>query len=177
MKELTKWLQTNPFIVLAMFVISMTSGIAGLVLGWRQLYQDYLSKSIEIPVWLALIGLLLLPGLTIMFRSLSGRRTGKELERIEGKQFGVEQVVLDGKNFERCEFHGTEVVFEGLDSFSLQHCSFHSPRFSFSKYAANTIAVLTKMYEDGAFRPLVENTLQNIRAGTIPRAVPTSVQR
>lgn len=175
MKELTKWLQSNPIVVLTMFLISFTSGVAGIVLGWKQLYQDYLSKTIEVPIWLVILALLLLPGLRIAYRSLIGRRTTKELLKVEGKKFGVQQIVLDGKLFERCEFHGTEVVFEGSNVFSLVQCAFHAPRFSFTKYAAMTLAALTKMYTDDALRPLIDQTIENIRAGTHPQAVPPSV--
>lgn len=174
MRELARWLQTNPIVILLMFLVTLMSSVAGIVLGWNQLYQDYLSKTVEIPVWLLLLGLVLLPVLLAGYRALYGRQLGKELLPIEGKQFGVEQVTLDGSRFVRCEFHGTEVIYEGQGAFSLERCEFHAPRFAFSKYAANTISMLTSMYADPAFRPLIETTLENIRIGKAPQAVPPS---
>jgi len=177
MRNLTNWLQTNPIIVLTMFIVSFTSGIAGLLLGWKQLYQDYLSKTVELPVWLFLLLPLVLPGLLATYQSFVGKRKTSELVKVEGKKFGVQQVVLDGKAFERCEFHGTEAVIEGTDAFSLVKCEFHSPRFSFSKNAAMTLAVLTKLYSDTAFRPLIDKTIENIRSGEHPEAViPTALK-
>ena len=174
MRQLSRWLQTNPIVNLLMFLVTLISSVAGIVLGWNQLYQDYLSKTVEIPIWLLLLGLLLLPVLLAGYRALYGRPLGKELLSIEGKQFGVEQVILDGTRFVRCDFHGTEIIYEGQDVFSLERCEFNAPRFAFSKYAANTIFVLTKMYADPAFRPIIESTLENIRVGKTPQAVPPS---
>lgn len=173
MRNLSQWLQTNPFIVVAMFIVSTLSGIAGLLLGWKQLYQDYLSKSIEIPVWLLLLCFLLLPGVVAVYRSML-RSPKKDLQKVEGKRFGVQQVVVDGRAFERCEFHGTEVVFQGTKNFSLTNCVFVSPRFSFDKHAALTVSALTGLYTDSSFRPLIEATIDNIRKNQMPQAVAPS---
>lgn len=174
MRELTKWLQSNQIVVLIMFTVSLASGVVGLALGWKQFYQDYLSNMIEVPIWLAILALLLLPSPQIAYRSFAGSSPTMELLKVKGKKFGVQQIVLDGTLFERCEFHGTELVFEGSNVFSLVQCTFHSPRFSFSKYAATTLAALTKLYTDGAFRPLIEQTIQNIRTDAHPQAVSPS---
>lgn len=175
MRELSRWLQTNPMVVLVMFVLSFTSGIAGLLLGWEQLYEDYLSKTVEIPMWLLLIALLILPGVHALARSVARGRVDQELMKVEGKQFGVQQIVLDGKIFERCEFHGTEVIFEGNNSFGLTNCEFYAPRFSFAKSAAITIDALTRMYADQGLRPLIDQTITNIQAGHHPQAVAPTV--
>ncbi len=171
MKEVSKWLQSNPTLVMLMFLVSLTSGVIGIALGWEQFYEDYLSKSVEIPIWLLLLAALLTPLLVGFYRSVNFGTTGKELIPVEGKQFGVERLVLDGKSFERCEFHGTEVIFEGANGFSLVRCNFHAPRIVFAKYAATTIGVLTTMYQDQAFRSLIDRTIENIRAGKHPEAI------
>jgi hypothetical protein len=171
---LSKWLQTNPMVVLLMFFISLTSGVAGLLLGWDQLYTDYLSKSVTIPVWLLLLISIFAPGVWYALRATADRSQDRELIRVEGKRFGVQQVVLDGKSLERCEFHGTEVIFEGTNGFSMVGCSFIGPRFSFTKNAAIVLAVMTKLYADAAFRPILERTLENIRRGEHPQPIPAT---
>lgn len=154
-----------------MFIVSFVSGLAGLILGWDQLYRDYLSKSVEIPVWLLLLAILVLPSVRIAYRSLISEQKPKELQKVEGKRFGVQQIIVDGKRFERCEFHGSEIIFEGSDSFSLVKCEFYSHHFTFSKYAATTLGVFTALYRDTAFHPLIEQTITNIQSGQHPQSI------
>ena len=174
MRNFSNWLQTNPWIIVAMFFVSSLSGIAGLLLGWDQLYKDYLSKTIEIPVWLLFLCLLLFPGMRAIYKSFN-RSWKKDLEKIEGKKFGVQRVVIDGREFERCEFHGTEILFEGSKVFSLSRCSFFSPKFSVGKHAALTLEAFTTMYTDPAFRPVIDATIENIRANKRPQTVEPSI--
>ena len=176
MKELTLWLQNNPTAILIMFIVAILSGLMTIILGWEKFYSDYLSKSVTLPAWL----LILIIFIGFLFAVWSaGRQTTdvavKELERIDGKRFGVQQIIVDGKKFERCLFDGTEVIYNGKAGFSLVWCEFRSPKFTFGSYASNTINSLTMMYKDPSFRPIVEQTLQNIRSGELPQSPPITI--
>lgn len=171
MNALTNFLQTNPIVVLVMFLVSLISGLAGLLLGWNQLYQDYLSKSVELPIWLFIVLIFLVPALIIAIRSTRNVSKATQLTQIEGQRFGVQRITLDGMSFERCEFHGSELIFDGCEVFALVRCNLDSFKLTFSKHAATTIMVLTKLYQDPAFRPLVEGMLTNIKDGNHPEAI------
>lgn len=160
-----------------MFAIGSLSGIATLVLGWQQLYADYFSKTINIPMWLFIAILLLFPGVLIFYRRMQFATTSKELIKIEGKKFGVEQIYVDGKSFERCEFHGSELIFEGISAFSISSCKFTTPRIIFGKHAQLTLNVFSAMYKDAAFQEIIEQAFSDLRTGKIPVATPPSNTR
>jgi hypothetical protein len=173
MKALTLWLQNNPMAILIMFIVAILSGIMTIILGWRAFYADYLSKAVTVPVWLLILVLIIGCLFAVQF---VGRQSGdtvvKELEAIEGKRFGVQQIVVDGKKFERCKFDGSEIIFNGKAGFSLIGCQFKSPRITFASYASNTVNALTLMYKDPSFKPIVEQTIENIRAGKHSQSTP-----
>lgn len=153
-----------------MFIVTILSGAMTIILGWKAFYVDYLSKAVTLPVWLfilVVIGCLF----TALFAGRQSDDTAvKELDTIEGKRFGVQQIVVDGKKFERCRFDGSEVIFNGKAGFALVGCEFYGPKFTFGSYAANAVNALTMMYKDPSFKPIVEQTIQNIRAGELPRS-------
>jgi hypothetical protein len=99
MKALTLWLQSNPTIVLVMFVVTILSASMTIILGWKDFYRDYLSKAITIPVWLMILSLIA----CLLFVHFGGKESdygaSRELISIEGKRFGVQQVILDGKKW------------------------------------------------------------------------------
>ena len=166
MKSLIAWLQNNPLIILVMFIISVLSSVMTIFLGWQAFYSDYLSKPVLIPVWLIVVVSTVILFLVIHFRSKEiSSGPAKELEIVEGKSFGVQQVVMDGKNFVRCKFDGTELIYNGIKNFSLGENKFLRFRFTFSQFAANTIAIIEAMYKDPAFRPIVDQTFENIKKG------------
>jgi 4-amino-4-deoxy-L-arabinose transferase-like glycosyltransferase len=170
LSKLTKQLQEHPIIVLAMFFLSLLSALVTLILGWQDLYADYLSKSLELPVWLVfLLAILGFVGWVLVRPSEVGKGP---LKRIQGETYGVQRVVLDGKEFRQCRFSASELVIEGKAGFSLAHNEFESPRFTFSGPANTTIVILTEMYKDPAFRSLVDGALENIKAGVIPQSAP-----
>jgi hypothetical protein len=173
MKKLTNWLQTNPIVVLVMFIVSMTSGIAGLLLGWKQLYVDFLSKSVELPAWLIIIIVFaVLPALILVRRKTEVDENAKLLS-VQGQKFGVQRLFADGKSFERCEFHGTEIVFHALQSHSFINCQFSGIRLSFGGPAARTVAMLVAWSKDaGGFQQFVDQLISDVRSGTLPEAVP-----
>ena len=105
MKALILWLQNNPVTILIMFVVAILGGILIIILGWRTFYDDYLSKTVTVPVWLLILVLIIGCLFAVQLAGVqSGDTVVKELETIEGKRSGVQQSVLDGKKFERYQF-------------------------------------------------------------------------
>ncbi|MEZ8724662.1 hypothetical protein AB6D66_26835 [Vibrio pomeroyi] len=171
LERLSANLQNNPKVIIGMFGVTILSTIMTVVLGWADFYNDYLSKSITIPIWLVLLLVVFAIVTWIMIKPVPNKEL-KELELVEGKPFGVQQVTLDGRIFRRCEFHGSELIINGEHIFKLENNDFNDSRFTFGGSASMTIAVLTEMYSDPAFRPLVDQTLKNIQLGKTPISTP-----
>lgn len=149
-------LQKHPAIVFAMFSLSLISAILTIVLGWTQFYDSFLSKELYIPVWVLVLSLLIIV-IIYMFRDTS--IPTQELETIEGKDFGVQQIELDGKNFVNCTFDGSELVFRGKAGFSLQKNHFNTPpRIAFHDHAGITLAVIKSLQGDPIFKPTIDKT-------------------
>lgn len=100
-----------------------------------------------------------------------------KIESVSGKNFGTERVILDGKRFENCTFHNTELIFEGTKPYSLIGCKLTNPTFSLAKYSALSTQMLSIIYKDPAFKGLVEQTFENLRSGTIPSAPPAAPRK
>lgn len=91
MNNLIEWLSQNPIIVLVMFIISLISGLMGIVLGWKRFFEDYLSKSVSIPVWIIVIIFISMPAIfAILVGSKPIEDEIKELSLVEGKKFGIQ---------------------------------------------------------------------------------------
>lgn len=163
MDTITNYLQKQPVIILSMFLISVLSGVISIVLGWEKFYRDFLSKQLEVPIWfLLLFGLIIL--LIYVFRpsSKNPKKPIKELETVEGKKFGVQQIEIDGKKFVNCDFDGTELIFKGENGFSLEHNSFDSPpRIKFIENAGTTLAVLQAFHKSPEFRNYISQLFPN----------------
>ncbi len=159
MNRLAKNLQKHPAIILIMFLLSTLSGIVTIALGWEQFYASFLSKEMSLPVWLVLL-VIFVSAIIYVSRGKSSP-IPEELETIEGKQFGVQQIEMDGKNFVNCTFDGSELVFRGINGFSLQESHFKTPpRITFQDYAGNTIVVMKALHKDPLFRPYVEKSFE-----------------
>ncbi|MFV3290157.1 hypothetical protein ACNFBR_15600 [Pseudomonas sp. NY11955] len=174
MKRLSNFLMTNPIVVVGMFVLTLLSAIAGLILGWEVLYRDYLSKSLSVPAWLIVLIVISAFFGWILYGTRINRTQAKELVLVADKTFGTEQVVVSGKRFVKCKFHHSEMVLDGQDRFDFDSCEFHDPRFTFIGPAGQALGTLTSMFKDPAFRPVVEGLFLNIRAGKLPIAVEPS---
>ena len=172
MKNLSQWLQTNPIIVLAMFATTSISSIIGISIGWRQLYDDFLSRTIEIPAWLIMVIIILIILMIIKFKSVPRSNDAISDEVIEGKKFGVQQLLLDGKRYERCIFDRSELIYEGRRFFILRQSTLKDVRLTFSGYAANTIMMLTGLYHDPAMRFLVDEVISNIKSNRHEQSIP-----
>ena len=87
-----------------------------------------------------------------------GRRP-RRLKPVADKTFGVEPVVLDGKNFVKCKFNGSELIFTGRTNFSLQDCIISTPYFTFKGDSATVMHQLSIMYKTKEFKQLIDNSL------------------
>lgn len=176
-KNLTDWIQSNPFIIFVMFAVSLVGGLMTIVLGWKSFYQDYLSKTFSTPIWLVLLALLLnIFALLYISTRKSEESLPKDLVTVAGMTFGVQQVILDGRKFQKCEFNGTELVFNGDAPFSLENCSLNGHRITFNKNASTTLQALGALYRDPAFRPTIENTFASLKADKVLKATPVQKQ-
>ena len=170
LKKLSLTLQNSPIIITAMFLLTLISGITGLILGWKQLYTDYLSKTFNTPVWLAIFIVLILLIAATFLRAPNKRTAPTELKIIEGKEFGVQRVNLDGFHFKRCKFDRTELIFSGRLGFGLSDITLSNFTMTVDNEAATTLNMLTELYQNESFRPIIEETISNIKSGHTPRA-------
>lgn len=172
MDRLIQLLQNNPMIILAMFIISILSGIITIILGWKRFRDDILLKKITLPVYAYLVILFLVALAIIFWPAIEDRP--KRLRSIKGESFGVQRVFVDGKRFVNCTFRNTELVFRGEGTSSVEGCRFINIRFAFDGPAATTVGILRDLYAEPNFRPFVENTLKAIREGNLPVGIPPS---
>lgn len=78
--------------------------------------------------------------------------------------FENETVNLDSNEFVGCEFIDCTLTYAGGEVARMAHCSFNvMPPIIFTGCAWNTLNVLRALYH-GGFRPVVEQTLNDIRA-------------
>ncbi|MGB8954003.1 MAG: hypothetical protein WCC10_01395 [Tumebacillaceae bacterium] len=160
MNKLVDFLQKNVFVILVMFVVSVLGGVITIILGWKQFYNDYLSKEIVIPVWLTIL-IIVVAGIIFLFKSSKKIPEEKDLETIEGVDFGVQQVILDGKRFVNCTFDGTELVFKGTQYFALEKNHFKSPpRIKFEYCAGITLNVLMALDKSPEFKEYVRSAFK-----------------
>jgi len=172
MDRLIQLLQNNPLIILAMFIISVLSGIITIILGWKRFRDDVLVKKVTLPVY-AYVIVFFLVALAITLWPAIGDRP-KRLRTIEGESFGVQRILVDGKRFVNCKFKKTELVFRGEGGGGIEGCDIMDVGITFDGPAATTVKLLKSLYAEPKFRPLVENTFKAIREGNLPEAIPPS---
>ena len=172
MEALIQFLQNNPLITLGVFIISVLSALMGIILMWKRFYDDFLSKSITLPVYVHLIILFVVVLAIIFWPAIKDRPKG--LQTIKGESFGVQRIFIDGKHFVNCKFRKTELVYKGEGDSLIENCIFINPGFTFGGSAAATISTLKSMYAAPELRPLIENTFKNIREGNLQIATPPS---
>lgn len=159
LSKLVDTLQKHPLIILIMFVLTLGSAVVTIVLGWDQFYNSFLSKELTIPVWLFILLAFVFAVVFIFRKNVPVKQ--QELETVEGKNFGVQQIEMDGKRFVNCTFDGSELVFRGTDGFSLEGNRFKTPpRIAFQDYAGNTLAVMKALNQDASFKSYIESTFK-----------------
>jgi hypothetical protein len=58
-------------------------------------------------------------------RMVPGFESGAKQDPINDKQFFNEEVILDGKHFDRCRFENITFVLKGIKPYSLTNCDFY----------------------------------------------------
>lgn len=172
MERIAEFLQTNSFIIVVMFVLSVGKVVIDIVSRRKQLWHDFLSKKITLPVYVYLILIVVALLLKVLLPVAASR--SQTLRTIENEEFGVQRVVMDGKRFVKCRFHGTELVFRGEAKSAIEGCILDRPQFAFDGPAAATAVILSNLYKLPQLRPLIDNTFEAIKKGELPRAVPPS---
>jgi len=95
-------------------------------------------------------------------KSFAGKTAEPEL--IQGRAFGSEEVLLDGKRFVKCSFKGSTLVFSGYHPVLFSETTFLDVSWKLDGPAALTINFLSGLYHSSDIgRKLVENTVENIR--------------
>ncbi|MDF3199011.1 hypothetical protein P3C29_09970 [Pseudomonas sp. 1912-s] len=176
MKRLASFLTKNPTVIVLMFFFTLISSLAGLVLSWKDLYLDYFSKSLTIPVWLLFLIVILIFFGWVFWGTRKKPNLDPPVVTVSGEAFGVERLLISGKKFVRCKFQGTELVYDGRDAGGFEGCDFHRHVFTLEGAAGNTITVLTEMYKEPLFRAEIEGLLENIKLGHHPRPINPSTQ-
>jgi hypothetical protein len=83
------------------------------------------------------------------------------------RQFKGQTIVIDGKTFDGVKFTDCTLVYRGGQPPNLIRCTFSGVRFVFDDAAGRTLALMRHLYH-GGFRPVVENTIANIRTPPSP---------
>jgi hypothetical protein len=172
MEVLIQFLKNSPVIILGMFIITVLSGIITIIVGWKRLRDDILLKKVTVPVYAYLVVLFSIALASIFWPAIEN--VPKGLATIKGESFGVQRIFVDGKRFVNCKFTKTELVYRGEAGTSLEDCTFEKIGITFEGAAASTVKALTGLYADRRFRPLIENTLNAIKEGKLPKATPPS---
>lgn len=168
MKKLAEVLTKNPLIIVFMFFFTILGTLIGILVSWDVLYRDYLSKSVTIPLWLALLISVIVFFGWIFYATRKRAQLELPMELVADKDFGVERVKACGRKFINCKFNGTEILIDGQSELGFENCKFNGPRFTFVGGAGRTIAILTGMYKDPSFRPMIDKTIDNLKSGNLP---------
>jgi len=173
MERVAEFLQTNAYIIVVMFVFSVGKIVSDIVARRKQLWRDFLSRKIALPVYVYVI-VLIVAVLLKVFWPVAENQT-KPLRTVQGVTFGVQSIPMDGNRFVRCEFNGTELVFAGEAGFALENCGWKErPRIKVEGPANRTLRMLQLLYKDPVFRPIAEATLEGIKAGKLREVPPPS---
>lgn len=172
MQILIDFFQKNPYMVLFGILLGLIGGIIGLISGWGQFYAAMRSR-VTIPSWLLLLIFL---SFTIVLARGNGEQEELSLDdftKYEGKTFGVQTVVLDGRIFSRCQFNGTKLIFEGKQGTSISNCELNGISLGVAGDAERTLLFLTGLYKElPELRPVIDSTLEGVRTGRHPITSP-----
>ena len=155
MQSIIDFVQHNPIAVFFMTILGFISTVFSLVQG----YEQYV-KGVRVPLWLALLAIVIV----FVFALLSSSKND-ELRLMRGINYGIESVVMDGKRFENCTFEGTNFVVRGEKPFQLSECRIGKFYITVDGPASTTLDMLTVMYKEPGFRPIIERTFEGIRKG------------
>jgi len=112
--------------------------------------------DIKIPFWLFCIFLCAPLAYYLYLKSTKKART------ITNKEYGVERVIVDGKNLVACTFDNTELVFRGKAITSMSHCKGNIARIAFEDNAILTAHYIGALYSDPATKIYAEAFINQI---------------
>lgn len=108
-------------------------------------------------------------GALALKRGEDSRHDGKAqapMMELRNQEFVGETFRLDGLDARGCKFTDCRFIYGGGTPPQLHGNHFVDDcTFAFDGAAANTLSLLSAFYQDG-FRPLIESTIANIRAGS-----------
>jgi hypothetical protein len=83
--------------------------------------------------------------------------------RFEDRRYGNELINLNGNDFRRCTFEGSEMIFNGVGPVGLVDCNFINCRWKFEGPASDTVAFMKELYATGGGgKELIVATFNNI---------------
>lgn len=83
--------------------------------------------------------------------------------RFANRDFRSERVNLNGNEFDHCQFHQCEMVFNGVGGVGLSHCGFHDCRWTFEGPAGDTVRFMKALYAiGGGGRDLILATFRDV---------------
>jgi hypothetical protein len=98
----------------------------------------------------------------------------KKLVKYEAKSFGNQTVLMDGKEFIKCDFISSKLLFESKHPTSMSGCNLENITIQFGENAQLTLSIISALYRDlHSFRPHFDAMFESIKAGTMPMAPPT----
>ena len=83
---------------------------------------------------------------------------------IKDKKYGEVDLIIDNKQFENCEFFGTNFIYSG-GKVGFGNCNFHGICWTFDDEAATTISLISKFYNNPGTKELAEMFLDVIKKG------------
>ncbi|MDZ5740985.1 hypothetical protein [Pseudomonas asiatica] len=164
---LEKWKVLN----ILMFVITTTSTLMGIVLGWKQFYHDYLSVQVSMPLWMLFLIVLIVFISLLLIAARKKTTKDRPLEVVADMEFGVQRIDVNGKHFKRCKFQGSEILLSVSRGFGLEDCQFSGSRFTWGESESKVIEAMTAMYKEPSLRYLIEGSFENVKKGTTPKSV------
>jgi len=101
--------------------------------------------------------------------------TKDAVRTVQNTYFQNRTIVLDGHEYAGCELWDCRLVFQGQESFSIHDCRLGGCRLVFESAAQTTLGTLRALYQDFAFRSMVEYTIKQIMG--VLAATPGSMGR
>jgi hypothetical protein len=94
------------------------------------------------------------------------------MAEFKDKKFIKQTVILDGNTFDKCEFQGCTLVYNGISDVRLNGSTLNECQWTFDGPAARTLQFMQALYQSGGGgRDLMAETFRRFAAGT---STPTS---
>ncbi|MEZ0611973.1 hypothetical protein ACAW74_25900 [Fibrella sp. WM1] len=176
MKQILDILQSSIFQILS----AVTALLSFWVLDWPSIWQK-LNKGFRVTFWqVALIVIAFV--ITYMLKETSSQQISPQrtvqdytlapspIERVTGKDFGREYVIIDNKQFYKCNFDGTQLSYRGDGPVYFKDCTMSQPDITFVGNAGRMLAFLAGCYKAEsplAIKMVTDTLLFNLRQGRV----------